>query len=276
MHVGVASGKYSPAGASQCYGGIDPPPPPPPPPPPGEGEEDLPVAFWDLDASGDGCISEDEFHESDPPPNLAFVTVVSTVSNDGCPEEISEADFNALMQQMQGGGTDLGGDTDPGGDPGTGLTECSCADAENLRSEIEMLKQQVANCSSFIPTGNLTMPWGKSGYSHCQLLFSWTELMKVLSFIRFYPILSPFFVYYTSCFIDDSDLYPILSLSSHCTFFVCTMCFIISIISRGTKSVILYSRLEVSVIVCRKICTRAGCAWSTFAVILSSAGSIMR
>ena len=114
MHAGVALGKYSPAGASQCYGGID---PPPPPPPPGEGEEDLPVAFRDLDSNDDGCISEDEFDESDPPPNLVFVTVVSTVSNDGCPEEISEADFDALLQQMQGGGADLGGGTDPGGDP---------------------------------------------------------------------------------------------------------------------------------------------------------------
>ena len=139
-----------------------------------------------------------------------------------------------------------------------------------------MLKQQVAYCSSFIPTGNLTMPWGKSGYSHCHLPFSWTELIKVPSFIRYDPILSPFFVFHTSCFIDDSDLYPILSLSSHYTFFVCMMCFIISIISRGTKSVILYSRLEVSVIGCRKICTRVGCVWNTFAVILSSAGSIMR
>ena len=139
-----------------------------------------------------------------------------------------------------------------------------------------MLKQQVAYCSSFIPTGNLTMPGGKSGYSHCHLPFSWTELIKVPSFIRYYPILSPFFVFHTNCFIDDSDLYPILSLSSHYTFFVCMMCFIISIISRGTKTVILYSRLEVSVIGCRKICTRAGCVWNTFAVILSSAGSIMR
>jgi hypothetical protein len=82
-----------------------------------------------------------------------------------------------------------------------------------------MLKQQVTSCSSFIPTDNLTMPWGKSVYSHCQLPFSWTELIKVLSFFRYYPILSPFFVFHTSCFIDDSDLYPILSLSSHCTFF---------------------------------------------------------
>ncbi len=77
--------------------------------------------------------------------------------------------------------------------PGSGLAESSCADAEELRSEIEKLKQQLTSCSSFIPTGNLTMSWGKSVYSHCQLPFSWTELIKVLSFIRYYPILSPFF-----------------------------------------------------------------------------------
>ena len=108
--------------------------------------------------------------------------------------------------------------------PGSGLTECSCVDAEKLSSEVERLKQQLTSCSSFIPTGNLTMPWGKPGYSHCQYPFSWTELIKVLSFIRYYPILSPFLVFHTSCFIDNSDLYPILSLSSHCTFFCCIWC----------------------------------------------------
>ena len=54
------------------------------------------------------------------------------------------------------------------------------------------------------------------------------------------------------------------------------MCFIISVISRGTKSVKLSSELEVSVDICRKMYTRAGCVWITIVVILSSAGSIMR
>jgi len=61
---------------------------------------------------------------------------------------------------------------------GASQCECSCAEAEKLSSEVERLKQKVASCSSFIPTGNLTMSWGKSGYSHCQLPFSWTELIQ--------------------------------------------------------------------------------------------------
>jgi FtsZ-binding cell division protein ZapB len=39
---------------------------------------------------------------------------------------------------------------------------------EQLGSEFERLKQLVATRSSFIPTGNRTMPaWGNSGYSRC-------------------------------------------------------------------------------------------------------------
>ena len=50
---------------------------------------------------------------------------------------------------------------------------------EQLGSEFERLKQLVTTRSSFIPTGNRTMTaWGNSGYSRCQLPFSWTELNK--------------------------------------------------------------------------------------------------
>ena len=99
---------------------------------------------------------------------------------------------------------------------------------EMLGSEVERLKQLVTPRSSFIPTANRTMPaWGNSGYSRCQLPFSWTELNKV-TFIRYYSAVSPFFVLHLSCFIDDSYLFTISSLSSYCTFFVFMMCFIVS------------------------------------------------
>jgi hypothetical protein len=62
-------------------------------------------------------------------------------------------------------------------------SEC-CVAVQHLGSEVERLKQQGTPRSSFIPTGNRSMPaWGTSGYSRCQLPFSWTELHKVLSFI---------------------------------------------------------------------------------------------
>jgi hypothetical protein len=68
-----------------------------------------------------------------------------------------------------------------------GTTECYSA-VDQLGSEVEKLKQLMTPGSSFIPTGNHTMSaWGKSGYSHCQLPFSWTELIKVL---KFYSLLS--------------------------------------------------------------------------------------
>ncbi len=106
---------------------------------------------------------------------------------------------------------------------------------ELLGSEVERLKHLLTPRSSFIPTGNRTMPaWGKSVYSRCQLLFSWTELNKV----RYYPIVSPFFVFHTSRFMDDSYLFTILSLSSYSTFFVFMFHYL-----RGTKSVKLYSGL---------------------------------
>ena len=61
-----------------------------------------------------------------------------------------------------------------------------CAAVEQLGSQVERRKQKVTPRSSFIPTGNRTMPaWDSSGYSRCQLPFSWTELHKVLSFMPF-------------------------------------------------------------------------------------------
>jgi hypothetical protein len=63
-----------------------------------------------------------------------------------------------------------------------------------LGSEFERLKQQVMPLSSFMPTDNRTMPaWGDSTYSRCQLPFSWTELIKVLSCIRYYRVVSALF-----------------------------------------------------------------------------------
>ena len=42
--------------------------------------------------------------------------------------------------------------------------------------------------------GKRTLPaWGNSGYSRCQLPFSWTELIKVLSCIRYYRVVSALF-----------------------------------------------------------------------------------
>jgi hypothetical protein len=45
-----------------------------------------------------------EFNTSNHPSNLVFETVANSSSNDGCPGEISQADFNGtvLMQQMHG------------------------------------------------------------------------------------------------------------------------------------------------------------------------------
>jgi hypothetical protein len=61
---------------------------------------------------------------------------------------------------------------------------------ELLASEVEGLKQLVTPRSSFMPTGNRTMPgWGNSAYTRCELPFSWPELIKVLSFLRYCPIL---------------------------------------------------------------------------------------
>ena len=93
-------------------------------------------------------------------------------------------------------------------------SEC-CAAVEQLGNEVERLKHQVTPRSSFIPTGNRTMPaWGNSGYSRCQFPFSWSELNKVISFIGYYPIVSPFFVFHKSCFIEVSDLKFVVSLFS--------------------------------------------------------------
>jgi sugar-specific transcriptional regulator TrmB len=69
-------------------------------------------------------------------------------------------------------------------------------EGEQVGSEVERLKQQVERLtkvvtprSSFMPTGNRTMPgWDSSAYTRCQLLFSWTELNKVPSFIRCYAL----------------------------------------------------------------------------------------
>jgi hypothetical protein len=88
-------------------------------------------------------------------------------------------------------------------------SECKCCAAvEQLGSEVERLKQKVTPRSSFIPTDNRTMQaWGNSGYSRCQLPFSWTQLHKVLNFLRHYPIVSPLLYFSdTSCFVKDSDL----------------------------------------------------------------------
>jgi hypothetical protein len=121
----------------------------------------------------------------------------------------------------------------------TGTSEC-CAivdqlenEVRSLKYEVDSLKQLVTPRSSFIPTGNRTIPaWGNSVYTRCQLPFSWTELNKVRSFFRYYPIVPPYFF----CL---SDVFHYI---------------------RGTKSVKLFSGLEVSVDICRKLCTRAGCA----------------
>ena len=108
-------------------------------------------------------------------------------------------------------------------------------EGEDLKSEVERLKQQVERLtkvvtprSSFMPTGNRTMPgWGSTAYTRCQLPFSWTELNKVT---KFYSIVSrcvTCVVFRTRCLIDDSYLCTISSLSY---FFVC---FIISGIQRA-------------------------------------------
>jgi hypothetical protein len=160
----------------------------------------------------------------------------------------------------------------------TFVSEC-CSAVDQLGSEFEKLKRLMTLGSSFIPTGNRTMPaWGKSGYSRCQLLFSWTELSKVPSFIRCYPIVLPFFLFHPSCFIDEcysylfNSLKFVISLYFFCLYDVCH--YIHNI--RGTKSVKLCSGLVVWVDTCRKMFMRAGCAWTIFAVIPSSAGSITR
>ncbi len=106
---------------------------------------------------------------------------------------------------------------------GAGTSEC-CAElgvevdqfkqgGEELASELERLKQQVERLtkvvtphSSFMPTGNRTMPgWGNSVYTRCQLPFSWTELIKVLSFLGYYPIL---------CSIQVASLTSIICVQS--------------------------------------------------------------
>jgi hypothetical protein len=69
-------------------------------------------------------------------------------------------------------------------------------EGEHVASEVERLKQQVERLtkvvtprSSFLTTSNRTMSgWGNSTYTRCQLPFSWTELIKVLGFLRYYPI----------------------------------------------------------------------------------------
>ncbi len=54
---------------------------------------------------------------------------------------------------------------------------------------VERLTKVVTPRSLFMSTSNRTLPgWGNSAYTRCQLLFSWTELNKVLSFIRYNPI----------------------------------------------------------------------------------------
>ena len=71
-------------------------------------------------------------------------------------------------------------------------------EGEQVGSEVDRLKQQVERLtkvvtprSSFITTSNRTMPgWGTSAYTRCQLPFSWTELIKVLSFNLYYPLVS--------------------------------------------------------------------------------------
>jgi archaellum component FlaC len=63
------------------------------------------------------------------------------------------------------------------------------SEVERLKQQVERLTKVVTPRSSFMTTGNRTMPgWGSSAYTRCQLPFSWTELNKVPSFIRYYPI----------------------------------------------------------------------------------------
>jgi hypothetical protein len=139
---------------------------------------------------------------------------------------------------------------------GSGASVCTDCPSETPRAPTGSISS-----SSCTTTGNRTMPaWGKSGYSHCQLLFSWTELIKVPSFIRCYPIVSTFFLFHPSCFIDDSlsvySLKFVISLYFFCLYDVCHYIHHI----RGPKSVKLCSGLVVSVDTCRKMFMRAGCA----------------
>jgi hypothetical protein len=77
---------------------------------------------------------------------------------------------------------------------------------ELLASEVEGLKQLVTPRLSFMPTGNRTMPgWGNSAYTRCQLPFLWTELIKVLRFLRYYPIF---------CFIQLASWMILICLQS--------------------------------------------------------------
>jgi hypothetical protein len=109
---------------------------------------------------------------------------------------------------------------------GSGASVCTDCPSETPRSPIGSISS-----SSCTTTGNRTMPaWGRSGYSLCQFPYSWTELIKVLSFIRCYPIVSPFFYFIQAVSLMIHYLLTVVGLSSHCTFFV-FMCVIISIIS---------------------------------------------
>jgi hypothetical protein len=79
-------------------------------------------------------------------------------------------------------------------------------EVERLKQQVEGLKQLVTPRSSFMPTGNRTMPgWGNSAYTRCELPFSWPELIKVTSFLRYCPIL---------CFMQVASLMILICVQS--------------------------------------------------------------
>jgi hypothetical protein len=113
------------------------------------------------------------------PGSAACITFVGAGTSDCC------AELGGEVERLKQEGEEVGSEV-----------ERLKQEGEQLGSEVEWLKQQVERLtkvvtprSSFMPTGNRTMPgWGNSAYTRCQLPFSWTELNKVPSFIRYNPI----------------------------------------------------------------------------------------
>ncbi len=114
-------------------------------------EYDASTIFDQLDSNNDQCISEDEFDASVPPEEgLVFETFVSIVSNDGCPEEISEEDFDAWMVKQMACGNrtrDYGEECDDGNnDPADG---CSvyCSIENGYTCDTDTPNLCLRNCS---------------------------------------------------------------------------------------------------------------------------------